>query len=168
MTSPLSFDPSVVPAEPLSTERFRLAPLGPEHNESDFDAWMSSIDHIRATPGFIPGAALAVGWPTPMTSEENLSDLVNHADEFTRGVAYAFTILDPHTGNVIGCTYIDPDESRPDRSTEVETPPTTRCATVTCWVRASHAELDEPVAAALKHWLASSWNLAQFTFPGRD
>ena len=84
MTSPLSFDLSVVPAEPLSTERFRLAPLGPEHNESDFDAWMSSIDHIRATPGLIPGAALAVGWPTPMTSEENLSDLVNHADEFTR------------------------------------------------------------------------------------
>ena len=104
----------------------------------------------------------------PLDRVLDKSDLVHQADEVTRGVAYAYTILDPHTGDIIGCTYIDPDESQPDRSTEVETTPTTRCATVTCWVRASHAELDEPVVAALTHWLASSWNLAQFTFPGRD
>ena len=37
---------------------FRLEPLEPEHNERDHDAWMSSIDHIRATPGFGQGR----GW----------------------------------------------------------------------------------------------------------
>jgi hypothetical protein len=31
---------------------FRLEPLGPQHNESDHEAWMSSIEHIHATPGF--------------------------------------------------------------------------------------------------------------------
>ena len=30
----------------------RLLPLGPEHNSADHAAWTSSIDHIRATPGF--------------------------------------------------------------------------------------------------------------------
>ena len=31
---------------------FRMEPLGPEHNERDHDAWMSSIDHIWKTPDF--------------------------------------------------------------------------------------------------------------------
>lgn len=26
---------------------FRLEPLGPQHNDADHRAWMSSIDHIR-------------------------------------------------------------------------------------------------------------------------
>src|SRR5260370_1259421 len=40
-----------VPGE-LVTDSFRLVPLGPEHNDGDYRAWMSSIDHIRSTPGF--------------------------------------------------------------------------------------------------------------------
>ena len=50
---PRAFVPDgfAVPRE-LVTEEFRLEPLGPQHNEGDYEAWMSSIDHIRATPGF--------------------------------------------------------------------------------------------------------------------
>ena len=33
----------------LMAGEFRLAPLGPQHNEADYAAWMASIDHIRAT-----------------------------------------------------------------------------------------------------------------------
>jgi hypothetical protein len=29
--------------------QFVLEPLGPEHNEQDFAAWTSSMDHIIAT-----------------------------------------------------------------------------------------------------------------------
>jgi hypothetical protein len=36
----------------LSGDEFVLEPLAPEHNERDYAAWMSSIEHIRATPGF--------------------------------------------------------------------------------------------------------------------
>lgn len=39
------------PPVSLETERFVLEPLGPEHNERDYAAWTSSMDHIRATPG---------------------------------------------------------------------------------------------------------------------
>jgi len=34
---------------------FRMKPLGPQHNERDHDAWMSSLEHIRDTPDFAHG-----------------------------------------------------------------------------------------------------------------
>src|SRR6185295_8671575 len=33
----------------LTNARFRLEPLGPQHNAADHAAWTSSIEHIRAT-----------------------------------------------------------------------------------------------------------------------
>ena len=84
----MSFVPEdfVVPRV-LVTEAFGLEPLGPEHNEGDYRAWTSSVEHIRATPGFAGRT-----WPTPgMTLAENLGDLQRHAAEawpFT-GVRYA-------------------------------------------------------------------------------
>ena len=75
-----------VPRE-LVTGEFRLEPLGPQHNTADYEAWTSSIDHIRATPGFQDvGGAPGFGdstWPDPeMTPEENLADLRRHAEDF--------------------------------------------------------------------------------------
>ena len=35
----------------LVTERFRLEPLGPKHNDSDYAAWTSSM--VGITPGSI-------------------------------------------------------------------------------------------------------------------
>jgi hypothetical protein len=70
---PAGFDPPTS----LTTDRFRLEPLGPQHNESDLAARTSSIEHIRSTPGCPDGR-----WPPSdgMTPEENLSDLRRHAD----------------------------------------------------------------------------------------
>ena len=48
---PADFDPPTS----LRTDRFRLEPLGPQHNESDLAAWTSSIEHIRSTPGYPDG-----------------------------------------------------------------------------------------------------------------
>src|SRR5215467_1057284 len=36
----------------LATEQFELEPLGPQHNEPDYEAWSSSVEHIRRTPGW--------------------------------------------------------------------------------------------------------------------
>ena len=36
----------------LERPQFVLEPLGPEHNDQDYDAWTSSVDHIDATPGW--------------------------------------------------------------------------------------------------------------------
>jgi hypothetical protein len=55
----------------LVAASFRLEPLGPEHNEGDCRAWMSSVEHIRATPGWAGRS-----WPrADMTLAENLGDL---------------------------------------------------------------------------------------------
>jgi hypothetical protein len=134
---PAGFDPPTS----LATDRFRLEPLGPQHNEADHAAWTSSIDHIRSTPGFADGR-----WPRPgMTLEENLGDLRRHHDDFTRRAGFTFTVLDLGDDDVIGCVYLYPSDSE-----EWD-------VTVESWVRADRAELDRPLADAVAQWLATDW-----------
>jgi len=137
---------------------FVLEPLGPRHNDSDHRAWGSSIQHIRATPGFDPADWGGDSWPFPMTADQNLSDLIMHAEEFDRHEAFAYTVLDGDGGmaEVIGCVYIDPDiEARAD-------------AMVRSWVRADRAALDALVATAVCDWLRNQWPFGSVRFPGRD
>lgn len=130
------------PPTSLVRERFRLEPLGPQHNEADLAAWTSSVDHIRDTPGYPDGS-----WPPPegMTLERNRQDLERHAADFTARKGFTFTVLDPADGDVIGCVYIYPAQD-PAHEAEIQS-----------WVRASHAELDGPLADALAQWLDEAW-----------
>lgn len=134
-------DEFVVPRE-LVTPRFRLEPLGPEHNERDHAAWTNSIEHVRSTPGFPDGT-----WPPVegMSLERNLADLRRHADDFAQRVGFTFTVLDPHDDDVIGCVYIYP--SNDDDSD----------AGVQSWVRADRADLDVILYEAVSEWLATDW-----------
>jgi hypothetical protein len=128
------------PPTGLVSERFVLEPLGREHSEGDFEAWSSSIAHIRATPGY-EGRA----WPHEMTLEENRGDLERHADDFAARAGFTYTVLDPASREVIGCVYIYPAEDG-------------RCdAAVRSWVRASRAELDRPLRETVSRWLAEAW-----------
>ena len=135
---PDGFDPPTR----LVAEHFRLEPLGPQHNASDLAAWTSSIDHIRSTPGYADGS-----WPPAqgMTPERNLADLTRHAADFESRKGFTFTVLDPTTGEVIGCVYVYPTTS-PDHDVQVQS-----------WVRADVAELDVPLADAVADWLAADW-----------
>jgi hypothetical protein len=90
-----------------------------------------------------------------MSAQDNLRDLVQHADEFARGEAFAYTVLDPAGGDVIGCVYIDPDDTG------------AADAMVRTWVRADHAHLDAPLAQAVRQWIQNEWSLASARFPGR-
>jgi hypothetical protein len=128
------------PPRALQTSDFRLEPLAPEHNEHDYVAWSSSIEHIRASPGYGPGAR----WPHPMTLDENRADLERHARDFEERTGFTYTVLDPG-GEVIGCVYVYPaDDGLHD-------------ARVRSWVSVSHAELDPVVRDVVAEWLASSW-----------
>lgn len=124
----------------LETSHFVLEPLGPEHNDSDYEAWTSSMEHVKSTPGFIGGS-----WPHKMTSEENRADLERHADDFRNRKGFTYTVLDPASREVIGCVYIYP--SKDDAHD----------AKVLSWVRASHAHLDAPLWRAVSGWLAADW-----------
>jgi hypothetical protein len=137
-----------VPTE-VSLGDLRLVPLGPEHNADDYAAWTSSVDHIRATPGFPDGS-----WPALMTVSENLRDLQRHALDFRLRRGFTYTVLDG-TGEVIGCVYIYPSSHE-----DVD-------ATVQSWVRADRSDLDRPLYDAVRAWLRSDWPFAVIEYAER-
>jgi hypothetical protein len=144
------------PPQPPTREWCRLEPLGPQHNERDHVAWMSSIEHIHATLGFTADDWDGDAWPYAMTLADNLVDLEQHLAEFERREAFAYSVIDPATDDVIGCIYIDPDDTGASD------------AKVRCWVRASHARLDRSLAALIAMWIVDAWPIASARFPGRD
>ena len=134
----------------LEAPQFVLEPLGPEHNESDYAAWTSSQEHIRATPGWEDST-----WPHAMTLEENRADLERHENDFGKRQGFTYTVLDPASRDVIGCVYI-----YPSRDGEHD-------AVTLSWVRASHAELDAPLWRAVSDWLASDWPFGRVQYAPR-
>ena len=125
----------------LTCDGLRLELLGPQHNEADHAAWTSSVEHIRATPGWARR-----DWPTaPMSLAENLADLVSHQDRSARRVDFAYTVIEEASGEIVGCVYIKPAR---DAQFPVE---------ALSWVRADRAELDRPLTEAVGRWLRTAW-----------
>jgi hypothetical protein len=141
---PADFD---VPTELLAAD-FRLTPLLPVHNDADYAAWTSSIEHIRETPGFSDRS-----WPKPMSKEENLRDLTRHAADFRARRGFTYTVLDD-AGETIGCVYIYPAQNDTD-------------ADVRSWVRADKAHLDLPLYDAVSEWLRSAWPFDTIDYANR-
>jgi hypothetical protein len=133
----------------LAADHFLLEPLGPEHNEEDHEAWSSSMEHIRTTPGFRGGS-----WPHAMTLEENRADLERHARDFAARSGFTYTVLDPSDRGVIGCVYIYPDKNGVDE------------ADVTSWVRASRADSDAALRELVSDWLAEAWPFERISYAG--
>jgi hypothetical protein len=138
------------PPAGLAEDGFLLEPLGPQHTVSDYDAWTSSVDHIRRTAGFDGGK-----WPHEMTLDENTADLERHARDFAERRGFTYTVLDPVSRSVIGCLYIYASRL-PGHDADVR-----------MWVRASHAELDGPLWEAVRSWLAGEWPFRSVSAPGR-
>jgi hypothetical protein len=131
---------------------FHLEPLDVKHNASDHAAWMSSIEHILATPGFA-----SWGWPPAdgMSLEANRNDLARHARDFEERAGFTYTVLRPGTQEVIGCLYIYPAKDGGG-------------AQVRSWVRADVAELDAPLHDAVSRWLAERWPFERVVYAARD
>jgi RimJ/RimL family protein N-acetyltransferase len=133
----------------LAAERFLLEPLGPQHNDADHAAWSSSIEHIRATPGYPDGR-----WPREMTLEENRADLERHARDFADRSGFTYTVLDPADRDVIGCVYIYPDTSG-----EAD-------AVVMSWVRVTRAADDAALRELVSGWIAEAWPFERISYAG--
>jgi hypothetical protein len=134
----------------LETPEFVLEPLGPEHNELDYAAWTSSMEHIAATPGYPDGS-----WPRQMTLDENRADLQRQGDDFRNRKGFTYTVLDPAGREVTGCVYIYP---LPNSDHDA-------CA-LSC-VRESHAHLDTPLWLAVSERLEADWPFASVEYASR-
>jgi len=147
-----------VPDRLVADEGFRLVPLGPQHNEADYAAWTGSINHIRATPGFVGRS-----WPHPMSLEDNLRDLERHARDFAERRGFTYTVLGAGSAEVIGCVYIYPLRAPgPGGGTEGA-----RGAAVRSWVRADRAQLDRVVYDAVLAWLERDWPFQSIEYAPR-
>ena len=136
----------------LETERLRLRMLTVNDVVKDYDAVVSSTDHLQAT--FSNGST----WPIGLTLEQNLIDLGWHQKEFQIRSSFAYTVVSLDEERVLGCLYIYAfDKAGYD-------------ARVTMWVRADTLKegLDEHLFGSVKNWIAEDWPFEKVAFPGRD
>lgn len=122
----------------LKTDFFRLEPIKPEHYERDYRAWMSSIEHIRSTPGYSSGR-----WPCEMSLEKNLKELERHAEDFIQRRGFTYSVL--NGDDIVGAVYIYPTKK------------VGYDAMAKSWVTASRAELDSILREAISIWLVEDW-----------
>ena len=108
------------------------------------------LEHIHATPGWEKS-----NWPDDRSKDDNLRDLQGHSEDFEKRAGFTYTVLDPATGDVIGCVYIYPDKSEQHD------------ARVSSWVRASRPELDAPLWQAVSDWLADEWPFERPAYAAR-
>jgi hypothetical protein len=145
-------DSDIIPSG-IETTDFRIRILTVNDVVKDYDAVMSSIDHLRGVFG--PRST----WPSAdLTLEQDLIDLGWHQKEFQIGSSFAYTVMNLAESRCLGCVYVDPSEKEGYE------------AKVILWVRHSEFRkgLDEKLFSAVKIWLSKEWWFNTVAFPGRQ
>ena len=138
----------------LETNRLRLRMLKVSDVVKDYDAVMSSIEHLQKTKPFGPNQK----WPKGLTFEQNLIDLGWHQKEFQIRSSFAYTVMNHDESECLGCIYIEPTSNLGYE------------AKVFLWVRQSEVDsgLDEHLFESVKKWIAEMWTFKKVAYPGRD
>lgn len=128
----------------LEHPRFRLRQLTVHDVDKDLEA--------------IHERVLKDGTPDPWldtTREENLVDLGWHQKEFELRRSFAYTVVAPDEGRVLGCVYLYPHEE-----SDVE---------VRMWVRRSAWEegLDPELERVVRAWIEEEWPFERVLYPDR-
>ncbi len=146
---PAAFQP---PAS-YETSRFILVPLGPGLEKLDFDAYMSSIDHLKAT--FTNGGK----WPHPgITMADALKDVEGEIANFKARKSFTYAVLTKDKRREVGCVYISPSR-KPGFEAQVR-----------LWVTKADFDqgADAEVEKLARAWVAAAWPFKTVTWPGRD
>jgi hypothetical protein len=145
---PDTFQPPAI----YKTAKYQLVPLGPDLAKQDYDAYMSSIEHLRTTFG-------GGRWPNAgITMADARKDVEGEKARFVARRAFTYAVLTPDGSKELGCVYI-----RPSRKAGYD-------AQVSMWV--TKAQYDKGFDAALfkdmKAWIVKEWPFARVAFPNRD
>lgn len=136
----------------VETTTFKLVPLGPDVVKIDFDAYMSSIEHLQKT------FSRSTDWPHPgIRDADAMRDMDNEQGRFRRRESFAFAVLTPDGRRERGSVYVAPSRVRGYD------------AVVSLWV--TKAEYDAGFDAELYSWVVAwmrkDWPFARIAYPGR-
>ncbi|TVQ51483.1 MAG: GNAT family N-acetyltransferase [Phycisphaerales bacterium] len=149
------WSPAYAEPAPLATAQMKLVPLKPEHAQMDYDAFMSSREHLRET--------LRWGnWPSEdATVEANRTDLERHWREHQANEAYTYAVLSPDGSAYLGCVYLKPIPE--DQMTDLPRP----AVRVSYWVTESGLERnhDRQLVRSLHDWLNQAWGFRTIVMP---
>ena len=141
----------IVP-DTLQNEHFRIRMLTVNDVVKDYEAVMSSIEHLKA---MYPTSS----WPSKdLTLEQDLIDLGWHQKEFQMRSSFAYTVVSLDEDQVLGCLYINPT-TKEDYDTSIS-----------MWVRASEVDngLDSILFDSVKKWISEDWPFQKVAYPGRE
>jgi hypothetical protein len=149
--------PPFVPADfkvPVLVEGdgFKLVPLGPDLVKIDFDAYMSSIDHLQKT------FTRSTSWPhAGITAADAMQDMTTEQARFKKRASFAYAVLTPDGSRELGSVYVSPSVV-PGYD-----------ATVRMWV--TRHEYDAGFDARLYQWVTAwmkkDWPFTNVAYPGR-
>ncbi len=137
----------------LETVQFKLRMLKITDVAKDYEAVITSIDHLQGVFGS------RIEWPPrDLSFEQDQIDLGWHHKEFQLRSSFAYTVMTQDESQCLGCVYLFPSVKD---GFEVE---------VYLWVRKSayNDGLDEVLYQAVKHWMAEEWPFTKVAYPGRE
>lgn len=135
----------------VEAEGFKLVPLGPELVKVDYEAYMSSIDHLQRT------FTRSTAWPHPgITDADAMVDMQTEQARFAQRKSFAFAILTPDGTRERGCVYVQPS------------PVPGYDAVVRMWVTKAEYEagFEAELLPWVENWLKLQWPFTKVAFPG--
>lgn len=148
-----SFVPdSFTPPATWEASAFKLVPLGPGLARVDYEAYMSSIDHLRQTFG-------SGRWPhEKLTMEDAEKDVKGEMERFLARKSFTYAVLSPDGQKELGCVYIRPSSKRGYD------------AQVAMWVTKEQFDqgFDARLFGEVKQWLAAKWPFQKVAYPKRE
>lgn len=145
---PGEFEPPVL----VETDNFKLVPLGPEVVDLDYEAYMSSIQHLQET------FTRSTGWPHEnINADDAMQDMLNEQERFNKRESFAYAVLTEDGAREMGCVYV-----RPSSKVGYD-------AEVSLWVtKADYDEgFDERLYDWTRQWVEENWPFEEVAYPGR-
>jgi hypothetical protein len=146
---PQDFEPPVS----AQGDGFILKPLGPDVMQADYDAYMSSIEHLQKT------FTRSDKWPREgLTLDDAAEDMASEKRRFDARESFAYAVLTVDGSRERGCVYVRPS-GKPGYD-----------AAVQLWVTKAEfdAGFDEVLYAWATEWIDSDWPFDKVAYPGRE
>jgi hypothetical protein len=135
------------------SQQYKLKPLGPKYVKLDYDAYMSSIQHLQQTFTF------SKSWPhAGISMKEALEDVQGEEAAFAARKKFTYAVLNMVESRELGCVYISPSDRQGYD------------AVVRMWVTKNQAEIefDKRLAKDMQAWLKAKWPFQKVAFVGWD